>query len=74
MSRKSSSFLAIAERLDKELDVSYELFFKQRAFLEDPTKSREIISLSEEDIERKVDNIIAIEQMSKKIKELAYER
>lgn len=56
-------FLQLANKLDEALDESVNIFLDQRPFLEDKTLQAEILSQSERDTERKVDNEILIEEV-----------
>lgn len=68
MKRSTKRFLAMAEQLDKEIDKSVDLFFEKRPFL---TRNGEgFKEQTDEDIIKKVDNQIAIDELVKEIKKL----
>lgn len=67
MSRQVRRFLDIADSLDRELTKRTELFFELRPFLDDSTVEPKILERSDDFIERKVDNDIAIERIIRRI-------
>ena len=70
--RKTRKFLQLAHQLDKELDKSTELFFKDRPFLEDPTLEPVIKEEhTDEEIEEKITNEYTIENLIKEIQALS---
>lgn len=60
---KTKRFLQLANKLDEALEESSDIFFAQRPFLENPILELEILSRTDRDSERKVDNDILIEEV-----------
>lgn len=60
---KTKRFLQLANKLDEALEESLDIFLAQRPFLEDKTLEPIILSQTERDSERKVDNEVLIEEV-----------
>lgn len=69
--RKTKQLLKLASQLDKEIDKSTELFFKDRPFLEDPSLKPVIKEEhTDEETEEKITNEYTIENLIKEVKAL----
>jgi len=68
MKRKNKRFLYLADQLDKEIEKSTEIFFKERPWLEDlsiePVFKEE---RTDDEIEEKITNEKTIERLIKEI-------
>ena len=62
---KTKQFLQYANKLDQALEENSDIFFAQRPFLEDKSLEPKILSQSDADTERKIDNEILIEKLIK---------
>ena len=64
---KTKRFLQLAEKLDEALMESVDIFLAQRPFIEDKNLEPEILSLTDEEIERKIDNEVILEKVLQEI-------
>lgn len=62
MKRQTKLFLSLANRLDKEIDISIELFLQKRSFL---ITKEEVMSMDLEEIER--ENEVRMNTLIRKI-------
>ena len=69
MSRKIGKFLGMAMTLDSQLTKKMDFFFKERPFLEENIEPV-FVQRTEDEMDAKVDNDIAIEQIVRKIQML----
>lgn len=68
---KTKRFLQLARKLDEALEESSDIFFSQRPFLDDKSLEPKMLSQSDRESERKIDNEVLIEELLKEIKTYA---
>ncbi|MGH2611566.1 MAG: hypothetical protein ACRDFB_00785 [Rhabdochlamydiaceae bacterium] len=70
MNRNTKKFLALHERLIKEIDNNIELFLEQRSFLQNNEEPEEIKSRTDEEAEKYIQSEYALSEIVKEITRL----
>jgi len=68
MNRKAKQFHILAKKLDEEIEESKEIFFAQRPWLLNQSQEAVLKERTDDEIERKIQNDIVVDELIKEIR------